>query len=399
MPVDVENEIRALATHYERGAAPVTGREIRERGTVPDSSRGSRLGTRRRDRSTRRPLLAAAAVAIVLVGLAGVFAVAGSRPPDQSAEPPLTSAGQTQDLTAASGNSSVPTSIAGAPQPLSSTERLEPSDWVIAPTPPPGTEFVLARRDVAEPDIIQTVAYGPPDGDGSDFELIIEIDRPRSPATGDRITVGGATWAINQADPGWWNVSRSVGESDVGVRGTGEIDESLLASLVVVNDAGLPLAPLGNRDDAVIVARTNVGDETYTYAAQESGRHGCHWLMTSGVGGGHRCGPIPQDDVVTIVATQALEDPTDSNLAIAWGSATRDAATVDVEFADGTVITADATDLSGTFAKRFWIAATAVTTGSDQTPAENQEAVVEVRAYDIDRNLLGTATPTGLENG
>jgi hypothetical protein len=121
--------------------------------------------------------------------------------------------------------------------------------------------------------------------------------------------------------------------------------------------------------------------------------------MTSGVGGGHRCGPIPQDDVVTIVATQALEDPTDSKLAIAWGSATRDVATVDVEFADGTVITADATDLSGTFAKRFWIAAAAVATGSDQTPADTQEAVVEVRAYDIDRNLLGTATPTGLENG
>jgi hypothetical protein len=345
-----------------------------------------------------RGLLVAASVA-VLVGAGGLIWATNSRmqPPAPAATPVDISG--LPDPTAASGNSSVPTSIAVAPQPLSSIERLEPSDWVIAPTPPPGTEFVLARRDGAEPDIIQIVAYGLPGGDGSNFELIIEIDRPPSPATGDTITVGGATWAINQADPGWWNVSRSVGESDVDVRGTGKIDESLLASLVVVDDAGLALAPLGNQDDAVIVARTNVGDETYTYAAQEAGRHGCHWLMTSGVGGGHRCGPIPQDDVVTIVATQALEDPTDSKLAIAWGSATRDVATVDVEFADGTVITADATDLSGTFAKRFWIAAAAVATGSDQTPADTQEAVVEVRAYDIDRNLLGTATPTGLENG
>jgi hypothetical protein len=356
-----------------------------------------------RDLRRSRGLLVAASVA-VLVGAGGLIWATNSRtqPPSPSspAASPVDAIPGLPDPTAASGNSSVATSIAVAPQPLSSTELLEPSDWVIARTPPSGTEFVLARRDGAEPDVIQIVAYGPPDGDGSDFELIIEIDRPRSPATGDTITVGGATWAINQADPGWWNVSRSVGESDVGVRGTGEIDESLLASLVVVDDAGLPLAPLGNRDDAVIVARTNVGDETYTYAAQEAGRHGCHWLMTSGVGGGHRCGPIPQDDVVTIVATQALlEDPTDSKLAIAWGSATGDVATVDVEFADGTVITADATDLSGTFAKRFWIAAAAVATGSDQTPADTQEAVVEVRAYDIDRNVLGTATPTGLENG
>lgn len=336
------------------------------------------------DPRSSRWLVGAAAAAVVALGVGGL--VVADR---QLADP----------APAQQPNSTESATPAPTLQPLSSTERLEPSDWVIAPTPPPGTEFVLARRDGAEPDIIQILAYGPPDGDGSDFELIIEIDRPRRPSTGDTITVGGATWAINQADPGWWNVSRSVGESVVEVRGTGNIDESLLASLVVVDDAGLPLAPLGNRDDAVIVARTNVGDVTYTYAAQEAGRHGCHWLMTSGVGGGHRCGPIPQDDVVTIVATQALEDPTDSNLAIAWGSATRDAATVDVEFADGTVITAAATDLSGTFARRFWIAPAAVATGSDQTPADTQEVVVEVRAYDIDRNLMGTATPTGLENG
>ena len=72
-----------------------------------------------------------------------------------------------------------------------------------------------------------------------------------------------------------------------------------------------------------------------------------------------------------------------------WGSATNEVTTVEVEFVDGTVVTARPGDLSDSFDKRFWIAATAVATSLTTDPS-----VAAVRAYDSNGSLLAAEVPT-----
>jgi hypothetical protein len=331
--------------------------------TVLEAAPSQRSG----DRTIARPWVTAAAVALVVAGVVGLVAMVQgrSRPDDALSNPP-------------------PTTIAAVRQ-FAHVDRLESSDWVTAAAPPVGTEFLLARRD----DEIRIVAYGPAGGDDPELRLIIEVNRPPSQASGRTITVAGTVWSVNVAESDGWNVSRQLGDSYVQVRGIGEIDEAVLESLLVVDDAGLPLDPLGVQADARIVARTQLDDHQYTYAVQESGRYRCGWLTTTADGGGHACGPIPVNAVLVIEGTQSLDtDRLDHSVAVAWGSATQDVAKVEVEFIDGSIAAVEPTELDATFGKRYWIVAL------DTAIPVTAQAVAVVRAYNANGALVATEEPT-----
>jgi len=336
--------------------------------------------TASRHGAIRWRLLGAAAAVVMLVGGLAIAQLPQTDP--APAEQPLSPPAPATDEPAAT----VPPAIASA-RPLVSLEHFVSSDWVVAFTPPPGTELVLARRDVAGPDEIRTVSYGPASGDDQSLTLIIEIDPPPSPATGQTITIAGTEWSINIAESDGWNVSRRVGDHHIEVQGPGQIDVDMLASLLVVDETDLPLAPLGLQADARVVARTQFEDQTYSYAVQESGRYRCGWITSTGDGGGHRCRAVPSDALVTD-GTQSIPAQPGRVVAVAWGTAAQDIATVEIELADGTIITAEPTDLSDTFDSRFWIAAASTTTPT------SDPAVAVVRAYDSGGLLIATEVPT-----
>lgn len=64
-------------------------------------------------------------------------------------------------------------------------------------------------------------------------------------------------------------------------------------------------------------------------------------------------------------------------------------------FADGTTVTVEPTDLSGTFDKLFWIAAATISTDSQTGMPVTQESIAEVRAYGRMGILIGTAISPG----
>jgi hypothetical protein len=332
-----------------------------------------------------RRWLAVAAAAVLVVGVAGLVAFAGR---DASRSP-------ADEATVTS-----PPPDSGAGRPLSSMDQLASSDWVVATVLPDGLEYLYARRDspALGPDRqSRAIAYGVPRGDGTDEELWVEIGRANVGTPDESFTVGEVVWSIERPEDSWWSASTRVGGTDLNVRGSGTF-EQVLAGLTVVDDSNLPFTPLGGPDDAVVVARTNVDGDIYTYSIQESGRYKCDWVTSQdGASGG--CGSLVQPDAdVTIdagVTTEpgALPGTVD---AVRSGSVTAATASVEVVFADGTTVTVEPTDLSGTFDILFWIAAATISTDSQTGLPVTQESVAEVRAYDREGILIGTTIPLGL---
>ncbi len=333
-----------------------------------------------------RRWLAVAAAAVLVVGLAGLVAFTGRTTPTSPADEPTVA---------------IPSPDSGPGQPLSGTDQLASSDWVLATVLPEGLEFLYARGDGLAPDQhSRTIAYGVPRGDGTDEELWVEIGRPRRGTSDESFTVGDVVWSIDRPDTGWWSASASVGSTDLNVRGASGDVERVLAGLTVVDESSLPFTPLGTLDDAVVVARTSLDGELYDYSIQESGRYKCDWVTSqTGYSGG--CGSIVQADADVTVDAGATTDPgarAGTVDAVRGGSVNAAAVSVEVVFADGTTVTVEPTDLSGTFDKLFWIVASTISTDSQTGLPVTEESVAEVRAYDVAGDLIGTAVPPSLEH-
>jgi hypothetical protein len=333
-----------------------------------------------------RRWLAVAAAAVLVVGLVGLVAFAGRTTPRSPADEPTATS---------------PPPDSGPGRPLSSTDQLALSDWVFATALPDGLEFLYARRNSLAPDPDQhsrTIAYGVPRGDGTDEELWVEMGRPHRGTSDESFTAGGVVWSIDRADSSRWSASASVDGTALNVRGSGNV-ERVLAGLTVVDESNLPSTPLGSPEDAAVVARTSLDGELYTYSVQESGRYKCDWV-TSQSGGTGGCGSIVQADANVTIDAGATTDPgalPDTVDTVRGGSVSAAAASVEVVFADGTTVTVEPTDLSGTFDKLFWIAASTISTDSQTGLPVTEEAVAEVRAYDAAGNLIGTAVPPWLK--
>lgn len=339
----------------------------------------------------RRRIAALSAAALVVAGLVGLVMFSGRSTPSSPADEPTVTS---------SPSDSRPDRRA------SITGQLAPSDWVVATALPDGFEFLYARRDSLGPDPDQhsrTVAYGVPRGDGTEEGLSIEIGGPHQQTSAESLAGSDDIWTIDRSASGWWSASVRVGDTDLNVRGSGDVDEEVLVRLTVVDEAVLPFTPLGDPDDAAVVARTSFDSRVYTYSVQESGHYRCHWV-TSETGASSGCGPRVEPDAdVTIDAGETFETidrgaRPDMVDAVRAGSVSAAAASVEVVFADGTTVTVEPTDLSQTFDKLFWIAAATIGTDSQTGLPVTEETVAVVRAYDSVGNLLGTAIPPSLTN-
>lgn len=177
-------------------AAPVS-----ERSLVDDTVSYTAAGPSRFDPNTvsverhvdarpRRWIAGAAAAAVVALGFGGLVVLerndeSSNAPADQPAtDAPSadTSVSEGAVTTVPPTDGLHPATTPPSSRRLADTVGLTASDWVLASAPPPGTEMVLARRDIAEPDETRIVAYGPAAGDNVDLALTIEIDPPPSQA-------------------------------------------------------------------------------------------------------------------------------------------------------------------------------------------------------------------------
>lgn len=336
----------------------------------------------------RLPISTIAAAGIALAGLGGLVALAGRGDDETPAVVPVTTP---------------PTTVPSGPRPLSEVDTLAPTDWVITTAIPEGYEYQYAIRrfrfgrsgdtEVAS----RQIRYGEPVADGTGAVLQITIDDPPDGAA-ETITIAGTDWQINRPGLRYWNATREIGETTITVSGRGEIDEAALAGLQVVDEDDLPFEPLGDPDDAVVVAQTEFAGETFSVEIERSGSYQCEYVSSeSGMSGG--CGGRVDPGAVITASGGTANDPGSrpgTVDAVQSGSVTADAAIVEVEFADGTVVRVEPTDLSGTFEERFWIAGATISNESQTILPVSEETLAAVRAFDAAGNLLGTAVPEWL---
>lgn len=298
-----------------------------------------------------------------------------------------------------------PTTSQAAPaRTLVDATDLADSDWVTATVLAEDSEWLWAHRRWfgEEPANNRVIAYGQRVDDGTGERLWIEIGPaesappvPTIDAAVSFIDIDGTEWGIDTPSPDWWSATRRVGRSYVNVRGQGEIDRTILAGLVVMDETELPFVPFGGPSDAFEVARTTLGENVYSYSAQESNDYYCNWVRdgTSGLTGG--CAQLIEPNAVITIGGGSTEQQADADdvTAVRAGSVSADVELVEVDFANGTTLTVEPTDLSGQFDRRFWIVAATIGTESQLGIPITDETVGEARAYDTNGNLVGTIRP------
>ena len=321
----------------------------------------------------RGPMVAAAVV--LFVGAVGLIAIRQRDEPASEAPPTAT--------------------VIAAPRPFGEVDELSPTDWVTATVLPDGVDWLYAnRRDYGERADNRAVAYGQRVSDETGEQLWIEIGAQPAPSTSSAFDVDGTEWKVNDLGGGWWSATRQVGDTTVNVRGQGDLDAALLAGLVVVDESELPHVPLGGFDDAIEVAQAALGDVVFTYAVQESNDFYCHWV-SDGAGRSGGCGGLIEPDTVITIDGGSTEQlvGADTVTAVRAGTVSVDAVRVEVDFADGTTLAVEPTDLSDGFDRQFWVAAATIGTDSKIGVPVTEEVVGEVRAYDASDALIGTARP------
>lgn len=327
-----------------------------------------------RSRFDRRSWVGVAAT-VMLIGLVGVLigvVAITERPSDTADAPPP----------------------AHAPIPLGQTESLNESDWVIATVLPDGVEFLYPLAAEGGPN--KTVWYGTRRADGTSEQLRVSAAMEEPLGTGEQVDVDGVAWTVSESGTGGWNATRPVGTHFVSVNAPGAFDataRSVLEGLVVVPVSALPSPPLGPRDQAVEVATTEFDGDRYSLAVQESNGYACTWVSST-AGSSGSCGVLVGPSALLAI-TEGSGSRTDNSdvIGVAVGGAvTKDATRVEVEFIDGTIVSATPSDLSSQFDQYFWIVAADV--GPDVVTGRTAigQAVKQARAYTADGQLIATAT-------
>lgn len=370
MSANLEDRLRR---HFERVTDDI---ELPERTFDPHLSSTDQRSMTRSSRQGRGLMVAAAAV--LTVGAVGLIATRRADAPAPATPPPSTQPAASRLL-------------AGAVE-------LSPSDWVTATVLPDGVEWLFADRrwyigDGQEDN--RAIAYGHRVSDGTGEELWIEVGATAATSSSSVVDAAGIEWELDERTPGWWSATRSVGDTTVNVRGQGIVDAALLAGLIVVDEMDLPHDPLGGPDEATEVARATLDDAVYAYGVQESNDYYCNWLDDGTGAGSGGCGGFIQPDAAITIDGGSTEQIAGADIvtAVRAGSVLADAERVEVDFADGTTLTVEPTDLSGQFDRRFWVAAATISTESLIGIPVTGETVGEVRAYDTNDNLLGTTRP------
>jgi hypothetical protein len=288
-----------------------------------------------------------------------------------------------------------PTGLSGTQ--LSEATDLASSDWVAASALPDEVEWLYPLTPP------RVVWYGSRSQDGVSRELRISVGG-RSVPDGESVEIAETTWTINTDNPGQWHATRQLPSTIVTVTGAGnfdQIDRDLIGALIVVPESALPSPPLGDPARDVEVARIDLDETSYSFFAQESNGFWCNVLRTNdeespndlenGSGG---CGLTlePSSPIAVGGGEASTSGGASTSRAARAGSVTEDAARVDVEFIDGTVVSITPIDLSEQFDRKFWIAVANIGPDPQTGLPATAETVTEVRAYDDNNQLIATAT-------
>lgn len=263
---------------------------------------------------------------------------------------------------------------------LSAVETLEDDEWVLLGDVPDGLAYMYASwDDPTSTTTDRTVRYGNERVSGT-FERLSVTVSAGAAASGETIVVGGRTWSVDDPIAGGWTAVRRLGDQAIVVRDSGAFGvdaRRLLAELLVVTSSKLPEAPLG--DDLVLVARSSSGAHL---SAQQSGDY---W-STALDGSPSCCAPIDTDvqGITLEQVNSVVADGSPMSTTVLSGTVSAAAATVGVEFDDGTVAEAVATDLSGRFDRRFWVV---------DVVAPVSAVPIEVTSYDEAGRRLATIIP------
>lgn len=294
-----------------------------------------------------------------------------------------------------SGTADDPASIT-APMALAQSESLSSSEWVVATVLPDGVEYLFPLA--GEGGASKTVWYGTRRTDGSSEQFRVSAGLQEPLGTGESVDIDGDTWTVSQSGTGGWNAARPVGADVVSVSGPGSFDDTaraVLAGLVVIPESALPSEPLGPRERAIEVVTTEFGGLRHSLAVQESNGFACTWVSATDGSSSGGCGSFIDPSALLEITGGFSSQVEDSEMieVASGGTVTKGATRVDVEFVDGTIVSATPSDLSGEQDQNFWIVVANVGPDTRTGRVPTEQAVKEARAYGADGRLIAAATP------
>lgn len=350
-------------------------------GAIVEGTNVIRFDVSRPRRWNRRLLPAAAAVALLAVGGVAVTQLGGG---DEARD----------DGTATQPD--VPEGGDVLPRPLSAVDSLAVDEWVIPTRLPDGFEFQYAADTSTVDERSQMMLYGI--GASQIEQIVLNVRSGGKLSTGDVLVVDGSEWTVSGGVVGRI-ASRSVGDAVITIGGMTATDAELtdfLAGLVVVDDGGLPSAPILFIESLTDVGVFEVGEREFTVKADGSNGWFCTALVIDeGWGGGCASFFDPSDHVEAFQsAGSEYAEGGSEFLTNTDGMASAATASVEVDWIDGTTTSVAPQNTSDRFPDvRFWATGTTIELEPGQTAEQlaDIETVVEVRAYGADGSLLATS--------
>ncbi len=369
---------RSVDLRITQASPPPTWSEVVE---------GRQLARAAEVKDPNRWLLAAAASAIVAVGVGGLVVLERNEPTPPAASP----------VEQVANSGLVDTELIGSEPArlLNATDQLGPGEWVVPTRMVNGYDLQYSVANF----VAAKVSYFGQSTDTDDQIAVAVLDAAALDpmASAERsLNVMGADWGIEPSN-GYWSASRRLGSTFLTVSGPGLDDRTgteLLESLRIVDLDNTTLDLLSPGLGGDLVADYEEDGATTTLSIRQAGNWYC---STVDAGDGNLAAgcatPFVPAQIISDNLAKGFTHPDDNGTTIAYaaGIVSTNVAQVDIEFVDGSIISVSPVNLSSDRANNYFVVR-ADLPGVDAPASDQTESlIVQISALDDTGTVIATA--------
>lgn len=270
--------------------------------------------------------------------------------------------------------------------PLGEITRLPAEAWVVPTTTPAGFRPLYAVEDGPR----RRVVYR--DDAGNDLTILID---PVGFEFGDPVEINGQTWLFDSADPERATLQIAISLTIIEISAAGldvETARPIIESLVAGDDSVLPVEALRPSPDYRRHDLLAQDPDEASTTMRGFGVDGWYCLETAyPLGSSPNCGDGRDGELSSELRVDVggnLDDDEAGNLTLS-SIVSPEVATVEIVFTDGTTFSAVADDPTGRYDDRFWIVTT--TRPQPDDPFQDRSVSFEARLLSSDGTVLGLA--------